>query len=201
MVATLTAEDVGAELVGDLRALLDHAEAGTLEELRGLADELTAVLRRTRGRITRLARKTKPAEVNRPEPKPAEPKPEPVPVKVTLPAVTQRPEPVAAVPVARPAPTADRSTTGAWAPPPAEPVSLVKNRPPARPAVPVPTKATPAQRPSPRHVTAVRYVLTALAVLCSTVGAKVARTVRRAVAALTPRRPRIRLRPHRKGLP
>jgi hypothetical protein len=54
---TLTPATAGAELLDRLRALVDrHDAVATLEEVRALADEVTAVLRSTRGRIGRLAR-------------------------------------------------------------------------------------------------------------------------------------------------
>lgn len=90
----VTAAAVGGDLLDELRGLLDrHDTAATLDDVREIADELTGVLRRTRGRIGRLARKTEP----RPAPKPAEkpesaPKPKPAP----------KPEAVAARPAVEP---------------------------------------------------------------------------------------------------
>lgn len=72
--ATLTPATAGAELLERLRALLDRRDAvATLEEVRALADEVTAALRSTRGRIGRLARQaaaaSKPAAPKQPAPK------------------------------------------------------------------------------------------------------------------------------------
>lgn len=72
--ATLTAETAAGDLLGELRNLLErHDGASTVDDVRELADELTAALRRTRGRLTRLSRKTAPKKAETPaEPKPAE---------------------------------------------------------------------------------------------------------------------------------
>ncbi len=150
MVATTTAADAGAQLVGDLRAILDHAETGTLDELRGLADEITALLRRTRGRITRLARKAK-AE---PEAKPAAPAAHPVkvelePVRPEQATPTPKPTPVAVSIVARLEPNADRSATGAWAIPAADRPPAVTIVFPARAASPPASLPSTPPRPSP----------------------------------------------------
>lgn len=71
--ATLTAQTAAGDLINELRDLLQrHDGASTLEEARSLADEITVALRRARGRIGRLARKTEtPAKKTDPEPEAA----------------------------------------------------------------------------------------------------------------------------------
>lgn len=79
----LTPAATAADLLDELRQLLGrHDGASTLDEIREFADELSTVLRRTRGRITRLARQTEPeapavppdrAQAERPAPPPASP--------------------------------------------------------------------------------------------------------------------------------
>ncbi|MGH3381433.1 MAG: hypothetical protein ACRDP6_42565 [Actinoallomurus sp.] len=99
----MTASAAGAGLLDELRQLLDrHDSASTLDDVREIADELTNVLRRTRGRIGRIARK---AAVKDPL-KPAKPAPqsaakqEPTPAPTPTPAVEQAPAPTPAAVVA-----------------------------------------------------------------------------------------------------
>lgn len=94
--ATLTAARAGADLVGELREMLQrHDGATTLDEVRELADDLTAALRRTRGRIGRLARKAQPAPATKPEPERAAPAAKPA-------ADPPKPAPVSTAPAAGP---------------------------------------------------------------------------------------------------
>jgi hypothetical protein len=83
--ATLTPAAAGADLLDQLRQLVQrHDRASRVEEVRQLCDEVTAVLRRTRGRISRLAKvaaeqaapKAKATPKPAAEAKRAEPKPE-----------------------------------------------------------------------------------------------------------------------------
>jgi hypothetical protein len=68
--ATITPATTAGDLLTELRELLQrHDGAETLDQARQLADDVTGVLRRARGRLTRLARKTAPTE--RPADKPA----------------------------------------------------------------------------------------------------------------------------------
>jgi hypothetical protein len=98
---TTTPATVGAEFLARLRALVDHRDAvATLEEVRALADEVTAVLRSTRGRIGRLARQVA-AATKPPAPKQSAPAPKAEPVRtLTAPpaADTERATPRASVP-------------------------------------------------------------------------------------------------------
>lgn len=75
--ATLTEATAAGKLLDELRELLArHDGAETLDEVRELADDVTAVLRRARGRIARLARKaaaSKPAPAIKESLKPAAP--------------------------------------------------------------------------------------------------------------------------------
>lgn len=101
--ATITPATTADDLIGGLRDLLGrHDGASTLEELEQMADEATALLRRTRGRIGALRKRTRPAPAEQPaddkakkadaaESKP-EPKPEPKPAAQPDP----KPEPQAA---------------------------------------------------------------------------------------------------------
>lgn len=88
--STVTAEATAADLLAELRELVNRYDgAETLDDVRQLADEVTAKLRRARGRISRLARQVAKTEA------PAEPKP------VAEPA----PAPVESKPAAEPKPT------------------------------------------------------------------------------------------------
>ncbi|WP_395109759.1 hypothetical protein [Actinomadura sp. SCN-SB] len=275
MAATLTAAAAGAELAGDLRALLDRREPATLEELRGLADELTTLLRRTRGRITRLAKATAPKaepEVKpavKPDAKPAEPaSPRPhaataerengstdgrrlrgvrlsglhvlhelrrrprlpdrqagrlgMPVHLLLDRPTVKPEPTPAPRQARGDRHGDHSypvrPDGSPQPQCRPPGRLpVRVHGAGRPGVqqpeprdiagraPAPVREDrareglerPIRRPT-RRVSTVRYVLTALAVVCSTLYGRTARTARRAVTATGRRVSALGRRVHRR---
>jgi hypothetical protein len=71
--ATLTPAAAGADLLDQLRQLVQrHDSASSVEEVRQICDEVTAVLRRTRGRINRFAKQAaeQAAPKEKPEPKP-----------------------------------------------------------------------------------------------------------------------------------
>lgn len=90
---TLTAETAAGDLRAELRRieeLLDGAD--TLDVLRARLDDLTAALRRTRGRLSRLTRKAEPAE-----PKPAAPTPV-TPERTPAPGPAQAVKPMLEVP-------------------------------------------------------------------------------------------------------
>jgi len=190
---TLTAADAGTELLAELRALTGR-DPRTLEELRELADELTGILRRARGRITRLARQAEPEPAVKPEPAPAVPQPK-----------AAEPEPPRPQPVAE---TAAPVRTNETAPDPGGPravragaVEGSRDAVPARqPAAPLkgepgasgPTATVAAGndehpasgRPAPRRISTAHYLPAALAVVCTTVRAASTRTLRRAVSGL-----------------
>lgn len=95
--ATITAATTGADLLDELRQLLNrHDGASTLDDVRELADDLTAALRRTRGRMSRLTRQARPAE--KPTEKPAD---KPAPAAEAVP--TEKPAPAPSAPPAAPA--------------------------------------------------------------------------------------------------
>lgn len=114
---TLTPAAAGADLLDRLRQLLaEHETAETLDEVRTIADELTAVLRSARGRLGRLTRKATP----RPETTPSAPAPKPA---VVQPAdrgpdrtPTAAPPPAPAAPPPAPAPPAEPDARGASMP-------------------------------------------------------------------------------------
>ena len=98
--ATLTPAAAGADLLADLRQLLArHDGAATLEDLREVADELTAALRRVRGRITRLTRQATPRPATPAAKAPTEPA-----------AQERQAEPAPAPSAATPAPKPDTAT-------------------------------------------------------------------------------------------
>lgn len=92
---TLTAETAAGDLRAELRRieeLLDGAD--TLDVLRARLDDLTAALRRTRGRLSRLTRKAEPAPAE-----PAAPAPEPTtPERTPAPGPAQAVKPMLEVP-------------------------------------------------------------------------------------------------------
>ncbi len=169
--ATMTAADAGEQLASDLRAILDSGYAETLDELREVADELTALLRRTRGRIGRLTRQAKPAEAAPEKEEPKSAAPAPAPERPTAsPAPAPRAVPAETRPEARLEPV---------------PVSLVKDQASrtvaatSRPvlSLPVPPPST-TSRPSPRRICTVRYLFTALVVVLVLLRDKVTSTIR-----------------------
>lgn len=104
---TLTAETAAGDLLTELRDLLNrHTGAATLDEVRDFADEITATLRRTRGRIARIARQVKPES---PSPKPAAADSTPAEPAAAVPAPRQEP-PSRSERV--PAPQPERTTAG-----------------------------------------------------------------------------------------
>lgn len=177
--ATLTPSATAADLLEELRQLLGrHDGASSLDDVRDLADELSTVLRRTRGRIKRLARQERPA----PEPA-TEPKAEPAP-----PGTTERP----AAEARATAPEAERPRPTFAAPlPPPQPV-VIEIRPdkPASDPPPPPQPRAPEAAPDRRSsLAAARVVLAMLAVLWTLTGPvarAVCKAVRQAVAAARP---------------
>jgi hypothetical protein len=152
--ATLTASATAADLLDELSQLLGrHNGASTLEEIRELADELSTVLRRTRGRIQTLARRELPA------PEPAAEKPEPPAAEArTIAPETERPAPPPAPP--------PRPTFAAPLPPPRPVVIEIRPDKPApdpAPAVrPAEMQPAPHRREAPAVVRLVVAVLVAL---------------------------------------
>jgi hypothetical protein len=122
--ATLTPATTAADLLDELRQLVGrHDGASTLDELGELADELSTVLRRTRGRLARLKRQAAPKPADEPAAKPAE----------------------------KPAPAAERPAAAEQLP--AQPAAEPKQPPPQRPAEPrvarAPGAETRSKRPAP----------------------------------------------------
>lgn len=165
--ATLTPGLAASDLLGELRGLLERHgdDVETVEELREIADELTRVVRRTRGRITRLAKR--------------EPKPEP--------------EAAAAKPVEAPAAQARPSerapeVTARVAPKPSE--GRPEPQPAARPLKPS-APGSPAMAEVERSrwawlaavLTAALIVVGVIGAAATTVGASVARWTVHAVRA------------------
>ncbi|GAA4626555.1 hypothetical protein GCM10023196_035270 [Actinoallomurus vinaceus] len=187
--ATLTPSATAADLLDELRQLLGrHDGASTLDDVDRLADELTAALRRARGRLARLKR-----QAAKPEPK-------------------HEPEPPAAARAAsapegeRPAPPAERPrpTFAAPAPPPQPMVIEIRPDKPTSDPPPPPQPREPEATPDRRDsLAAARLVLAVLAVLWRTLtgptrltlrpvarGAR--KAVRRAVADVRPYARRVR---------
>jgi hypothetical protein len=187
--AALTPAAVGDDLLGELRGLLDrHDKAGTIDELREIADELTGVLRRTRGRLTRLARKAEPKKTETP----AEPKAEAVRETEQVPRFTlPRPQ--------------DAPPLSAFRVSPLEDAAFLQGRKEgsyrdyqntvlccelgsrAYGALSTPERTAPVLPgvvPVPRQVGAVRYVLGSVAVLTRRAGRRITKAVRRAYGAL-----------------
>lgn len=158
--ATLTPSATAADLLEELRQLLGrHDGASTLDEVRELADELSTVLRRTRGRIKRLARQERPAaeaESKAPAPPGAEAKP----AAVEPPAEARAAAPQTERP-ARP-----RPTFAAPLPPPDPVVIEIRpDRPLPDPAPAPPAAETPAAAPARRTVPGVVGVVLAVLVV------------------------------------
>lgn len=169
---TLTAELAAGDLLAELRRIEELLDGvGTFDVLRARLDELTAALRRTRGRIARLDRQAKPKS----DPKPA-PGPKPVEAK---------PEPVPAVPN-----TAAASAKPAEAKPAAE---LVMPKPAPAEREPAPSVVLARVSQGARHVTAARFMVAALAVTVTALWGRARRTVTRGLRALvsTVRRARL----------
>lgn len=172
--ATITPAIAGADLLDELRQLLDrHDDAATLDEVREIADELTSVLRRARRRIGRLARKTAPRKpVVKESLKPAadaggaaarESNPHSVPLSTAPGRPRRQPSVAAGLPAAVPEPRADRSRLVAALLAVARAVAyvaraVVRRRRPVSPAMPLPRAedAPPlsAMRRSPLEVAA-----------------------------------------------
>ncbi len=80
--SAVTVADAADDLLADMRALLArHSGVDDLDELRAIADDLTAALRRVRGRISRITKRdappTPPIELPKPDAAAgAQPKPE-----------------------------------------------------------------------------------------------------------------------------
>ena len=204
--ATLTPAAAGTDLLDELRQLLArHDGAATLDEVRELADELTGVLRRTRGRLGRLARKAAPnpapekggaaARESNPHLRAAVDRPG---------APTASAERTATMPLPRPA---DAPPLSAYRVSPLEDAALLQGRKQrsygdyqrtvlccelgsrAYGALAVPhrtvARLVPAHSvPVPRQIGAVRYVLAAVAVLTQWAGRRITKAVRRACGAL-----------------
>jgi hypothetical protein len=115
--STITAEATAAELLAELRELVNRYDgAATLDDVRQLADEVTARLRRARGRISRIVKaQAPPAPVVEPKPATepaqkaaplAEKKPPADAARVTTrsPSPPESAPPAATTPSARPAP-------------------------------------------------------------------------------------------------
>lgn len=186
----VTAAAAGADLLDELRGLLErHDKASTLDDVREIADELTGVLRRTRGRLGRLARKAEPKKAETP----AERKAEAVPARETEPPRLTLPRPQDAPPLS------------AFRVSPLEDAAFLQGRKErsyrdyqrtvlccelgsrAYNALSTPEKTSPVLPrvvPVPRPVGAVRYVLASVAVLTRRAGRRIARAVRRACGAL-----------------
>ena len=163
--ATLTPAAAGADLLADLRQLLArHDGAATLEDLREVADELTAALRRVRGRITRLTRQATPRPATPAAKAPTEPA-----------AQERQAEPAPAPSAATPAPKPDTATVA----PPARPAAVPQ---PTRTPDPAPALAVP-PRPA-RRVSTLRYAMAALTMLCTTVGGRARRAIHTATARI-----------------
>lgn len=187
----VTAAAAGADLLDELRGLLErHDKASTLDDVREIADELTGVLRRTRGRLTRLARKAEPKKTETP----AERKAEAVPARETgqAPRFTlPRPQ--------------DAPPLSAFRVSPLEDAAFLQERKErsyrdyqrtvlrgelgtrAYGALSTPEKTSPVLPRAvsvPRQVGAVRYVLAAVAVLTRQAGRRITEAVRRGCGAL-----------------
>lgn len=187
----VTAAMAGTDLLDELRGLLDrHDRAATLDEVREIADELTGVLRRTRGRLTRLARKAEPKKTETP----AEPKAEAVPARET--------EQAPRFTLPRPQ---DAPPLSAYRVSPLDDAAFLQERKErsyrdyqrtvlrcelgtrAYDALSTPERTAPVLPrvvPMPRQVGAVRYVLASVAVLTRRAGRRVTKAVRRACDAL-----------------
>lgn len=175
MTATaLTAEAAGSDLLDELLAVLvRHDGAATPEQIRDLADDVTAVVRRARGWIRRTrqakpqqATETKPATAPEPVAKPAEPTPA---AKAPASPPTHPADPVPQ-PAARPVAAAAQDR-----PSPATPASTY---PVADPAPAAPRTA--------RRVSTVRYIITAVAVVASTLSDRLGRATTRALHTARP---------------
>lgn len=177
--ATLTPSATAADLLEELRQLLGrHDGADTLDDVRELADELGTLLRRTRGRIKRLARQDRPA-------------PEPVPETPAAEARAVTPETARPAPPPAPPP---RPTFAAPLPPPRPVVIEIRPDKPAPDPTPATRPAeTPPATPDRRGVLAVvGVVLTVLAVLWGAVARSVCRITRWVAAGARPYARRVR---------
>lgn len=161
--ATITAASAGADLLDELRQLVNrHDGAASAEEIHQICDEAAKLVGRARRRLARLVRQAEP------EPEPAERKPEPA----TEPQRTAATPPAPAREAERPAPSpavAPARPTAAAQPPAsrAATIEIRPDRPLSRPA------------PQPTKQRRIAVIITMLGCLWSMLRHGTARTVQR----------------------